>query len=258
MAPSLCLPQQGCQLILTLLLKVIPVVPSPPQGCARAPAACMPHPTSCPASRRCAGSQLHPWDGSWGATFSTAPSACRRSRPNQAGIHWPTLLLGFLARSHPTFHPNVVFQLGEALWHGLAVPVPGLCCIITNCTYGLCRPTPGGCVPGAPWVLSGCQNMPEVGCNSGHSRPWGGRTQAHGEGRPLGITADTGGAGIGHTALSPHAREKHLQHCQHWLWPSQKGLLEAPNFRGSLWRDHPAVIRHQSPWKMKVKVQVGD
>lgn len=32
---------------LPLLLKVIPAVPSPPEGCGTAPAACMPHPTSC-------------------------------------------------------------------------------------------------------------------------------------------------------------------------------------------------------------------
>lgn len=103
---------------LPLLLKVIPVVPSPPRGCGTAPDASMPHPTSC--SRRCCpGSQLRPWGGSGGASFSTALSACRRSRPNQAGIHQPTLLPGFLARTHPTFHLYLVFfQLGGALWHG--------------------------------------------------------------------------------------------------------------------------------------------
>lgn len=109
---------------LPLLLKVTSVVPSPPKGCGTAPAACMPHPR--PASGLCCpGSQLHPRDGSGGATVHS-PQCLQEFKAKPRWDPPLTLLLGFLARSHPTFHPDLFFQLGEALWHWPGVPVLGL------------------------------------------------------------------------------------------------------------------------------------
>lgn len=121
--------------------------------------------------------------------FLYSPSTGRRSSPNQAGPNQPTLLLGFLVRSHPTFHANLFFQLGEALWHRPAVPVPGLWCAASALMHILASQT-------LTWGMHPCgslgalrlpehQNVSEAGCNMGHSRSWGGRKQAHGQGKSM-------------------------------------------------------------------------
>lgn len=94
MAPSLCLPQQGCQLILC-------------HCSSRSPLWCHPLPRAVaqPLLPACLTHVLPPGSAAQGHSFtpgmaleelqSTARSACRNSRPNHAGIHHQPYCWGF-------------------------------------------------------------------------------------------------------------------------------------------------------------------
>lgn len=121
---------------LPLLLKVTPVVPSPPKGCGTAPAACMPHPR--PASGLCCpGSQLHPRDGSGGATVHS-PQCLQEFKAKPRWDPPPTLLLGVSGKEPSYLSPRLVFPAGRSPLALARGPCAGamMCCISTNAGTG--------------------------------------------------------------------------------------------------------------------------
>lgn len=149
MASSLCLPQQRCQVIPPLLLKVIPVVPSPPQGCARALLLqASPHVLPPGAVR---GHSFTPGMAPEEPLPLQPPGPAGGQGQTKLGSTNQPYCWAFCQGAVlPSFHPDLFSQLGEALWHGQwslcwGYDVPHQ----HQCMDWLCRPAPGACIPGS-------------------------------------------------------------------------------------------------------------
>lgn len=229
------------------------MAPSPPAGCAPAPAARMPHPVPALGPRALLRVTALPLGWLLGrATFSAdtpAPAGGQQESGEnklESEVHQPILLLGLLARSLPSFHPNSVCPLrSPSAEAGGPCARAVICCISTDCTCKLCSPTPGHMSLQLPEYSQAVKTCPrsrvtldtaghgDAGNNpTGRKASGSTRTSEH---HSLSTAAKAGTAlAVGHTAPSLCAAEKPLQQCQHQLWPLKKGLLEVPNFRGSL------------------------
>lgn len=200
----------------------------------------------------CTASQLRPWDGSWVEPPSLQPRQCLREgrgvlgktklesiNPPYCWGCWQGAIL-----------PNSFCCLGEALQHGPVVPALGLLRAtsaptahadfaaphlgdasmrILKCSQAV-KTCPGLGVPLGTAGHGEAGNKP-----TGRESHWQHTHPRASQSSSSSIAATAGAVlGLRHAAPSPHAGEKPLQQCQCRLWRLEKGLLEAPNFRGSL------------------------